>query len=148
MRIEDLQIGDIIFNSNKVPVVFNGMGCEGIMGSTDRYCELIDKRRLKEYNEHFEKLSPIPLTKEILEKNGFSDYNGRMRKVWNNGYFIYANNVFDFNVEIDVLNDNAEYLHIRCSHIGILGMPIKHVHELQNAARLCGLYEMADEIKA
>lgn len=76
-------------------------------------------------SEYFsiEDVQPIPLTPEILEKNGFT----------NEGYF--AKLVVE---EYVVICD--------CSNVAVLqndemkmDIPIKYVHELQHALRLCGI---------
>lgn len=84
-------------------------------------------------------VKPIPLTPEILEKNGFSD---RGKAGWQNpdydatyyldGY-MFSKNVYkhtlDDSVEVDVIHG------------------IKYVHELRHALRLCELNELADNFK-
>ena len=79
-------------------------------------------------------IEPIPLTPEILEKNGF----WVMENV-NNGaeeYIAYATAglMFHYNRDNDYYFPNT---------------PIswKCVHELQHALRLCGLDELADNFK-
>ena len=79
-------------------------------------------------------IEPIPLTSEILEKNGF----WVMENV-NNGaeeYIAYATAglMFHYNRDNDYYFPNT---------------PIsrKYVHELQHALRLCGLDELADNFK-
>lgn len=64
-----------------------------------------------------EKLSPIPLTAEILEKNGL-DKVPELSMVLN--------------------RDTMPLYHSPMLH---------HVHELQHALRLCGLTELADNFK-
>ena len=77
---------------------------------------------------------PIPLTREILEKNGF----WVMEKVDNGAeeYIAYATDglIFHYNRDNDYYFPNT---------------PIswKYVHELQHALRLCGLDELADNFK-
>ena len=79
-------------------------------------------------------IEPIPLTHEILEKNGF----WVMEKVDNGAeeYIAYATDglIFHYNRDNDYYFPNT---------------PIswKYVHELQHALRLCGLDELADNFK-
>lgn len=143
MRIEDLQIGDIVFDSNKIPVVFNGMGCEGRMGSTDRYCELIDKRRSQVYNEHFTKLSPIPLTEEILESNGWRvEEHSLDGDSWyyQKGSHLYIAVQKEEGTNIGFVTEwifDDAYTVCYC----------RYVSDLQHALRLCGYHEIANNIQ-
>ena len=79
-------------------------------------------------------IEPIPLTHEILEKNGF----WVMEKVDNGAeeYIAYATDglIFHYNRDNDYYFPNT---------------PIswKYVHQLQHALRLCGLNELADNFK-
>lgn len=85
-------------------------------------------------NEHFVRslvsFEPIPITTEILEKNGF-EIKRFVSRIWNE-YLIeydYENVLF--------IHNNESQLHIKCSY----------VHELQHALRLCRLHELADNFK-
>lgn len=66
-------------------------------------------------------LQPIPLTDEILEQNGFERVNGEYQDV----FYVYDG--------IELLIDNEYTLFGQCK------MPIKYVHELQHALRLCNI---------
>lgn len=78
-------------------------------------------------------LHPIPLTAEILEKNGWDEE-------WINGGWCY-NHKLRFLLSLN-LNKDSFYLSIT-NH----GVYIHYVHELQHALRLCGLNELADNFK-
>lgn len=88
----------------------------------------------------FSLLEPIPLTPEILEKNGFkhsateedSDYFDNRE-----GDLYYC------------LNRTADgYMScIDVTHSFTISGLIKYVHEFQQALRLCGLDELADNLK-
>lgn len=79
---------------------------------------------------------PIPLTAEILEKNGFT-HAEEFRK----GY--------GYNFPSQYYNGNMIYLrtngiwNIQCAEL----IDIKYVHELQRALRCCGLWDFADNFK-
>ena len=87
---------------------------------------------------------PIPLTPEILEKNGFEQKtDGWLRcedkaNEFQNYIFIQYRHQGDIReCEINYVNIvKANYLYI-----------INYVHELQHALRLCGLPELADNFK-
>lgn len=89
---------------------------------------------------------PIPLTPEILEKNGFEmfKYDG-----WVHYYRIFGNSAIPFvlhsmiggemlSQEVDIFSTSTD---TNC------GIEINYVHELQHALRLCGLNELADNFK-
>ena len=80
--------------------------------------------------EHFVRslveFEPIPLTIEILEKNGFEknrDY-GYFIGQSNSGYYIYLDN---------------NYLSIQAGYDAIEFAWCEYVHELQHALKLCGI---------
>ena len=90
--------------------------------------------------------SPIPVTPEILEKNGFEmfKYDG-----WVHYYRIFGNSAIPFvlhsmiggemlSQEVDIFSTSTD---TNC------GIEINYVHELQHALRLCGLNELADNFK-
>lgn len=93
----------------------------------------------------FESLTPIPLTPEILEKNGFvndasydeciADYCYVTVQLWR---YHGENVLIDWDGrETRIDND----LGIPCESIHLIDAK---VHELQHALRLCGLNELAD----
>lgn len=82
-------------------------------------------------------IKPIPLTPEILEKNGFT-----IKKNWaqigNFGdspliMWHFEDDVFwrDFKHELEIHQNDTGKVHIR--------IPCEYVHELQHALRLCGI---------
>lgn len=85
--------------------------------------------------------SPIPLTPEILEKNGFGFVKSSDRDTVWNGQWIYE----DLELGTCCLNRegnwpcfiNMDDLNIKC----------EYVHQLQHVLRLCGLNELADNFK-
>lgn len=86
-------------------------------------------------NDFNEFLAPIPLTTEILEKNGF-EYDP-----------YYHNWIYDeFTINYGHLIDEEEgdYLFI---WVADTSMKLTYVHELQHALRLCRLNELANNFK-
>lgn len=77
-------------------------------------------------------VEPIPLTAEILEKNGFKNYR---LSYGNDGYYyhIVLEDVKG-GMWIDVMS-SRNVLHGRKEYCGL----INYVHELQHAIRLCGI---------
>lgn len=112
----DLMIGDWLMHANGTPmqvkrIVFGHFACG------EKYTNFW------EYNNIFQ---PIPLTPEILEKNGFEGIKG--------GRFPTLKNCYGdilFQLE-DIKNE-----YIRDTLYMFKNIPIFYVHELQNALRLC-----------
>lgn len=83
---------------------------------------------------------PIPITYEILEKNGFErnerfDYNIC-------AFFSFPDSDFTERTGFGIERRNNIY-YITDHSL----MPIQYVHELQRALRLCGLTEIANNFK-
>ena len=84
--------------------------------------------------ESLEEAKPIPLTKEILEKNGATIISQSWESTW---YRLCGC--------VDVLSKDIEHtLHIR---VAFYEFELKYVHQLQHALRLCGLTELSDNFK-
>lgn len=86
----------------------------------------------KKYSHFFDEIEPIPLTEEILVKNGF----------WRGCYVKYFQHKFLNNLGIDI-GENVHLDHF----IDDLILEVRYVHELQHALRLCGLNDLADNFK-
>lgn len=69
---------------------------------------------------------PIPLTKELLIKNGFENINGN---------FFFFNKDFEINIH----NNNFLYFINREDHDIAIEKPIKYVHQLQNILTMAGI---------
>lgn len=146
MKAEDLMIGDWIGwlptwkNDETGEIEWDGDRNDPIIGKVgmlmkdcttidycdDDYCdESIDVEDIG--------LIPIPLTPEILEKNGFGfTRNNNTDSVWN-GWWIYEG------LELAVANLNKEgnwpcFINIYDSNI-----LCEYMHQLQHALRLCGI---------
>ncbi len=112
------------------------------MNDTEPYDESIqiDKEAFECDDVFWNSIDPIPITPEILEKNGFSFCTR------DGGYYLYETMSCGFDVEVilfDVVNkyesiqlhigdtnDTATYLHL---------MECNYTHQLQHALRLCGI---------
>lgn len=81
-----------------------------------------------------DEIEPIPLTADILEKNGFErdPESGWMIFVLDCGEISWLGTI------LNIRGDNTEYLNL---------VDCMFVHELQHALRLCGLDELADNFK-
>lgn len=88
---------------------------------------------------------PIPLTEEILRENGFDIVqSGDSLIIWKQKDDEHGNEVYDITIygaKGSVCFDTSIRYH------GAIRKNIKFVHELQHALRLCGLNELADNLK-
>ena len=95
-----------------------------------------------------EYLDPIPLTPEILEKNGF-DVNGipeDMQPVeerdWSDDTYVWSRQETPYErTQVSVYMDDPDnfFAEIICQHCHVDGVHINYVHELQHALKLCGI---------
>ena len=90
------------------------------------------------YGSDYDNCEPIPLTAEILEKNGFVRYSTIV-----NGYVYYIGDSIDYYLDYTCL-DRSLCIKTECY---LFDGEVKYVHELQHALRLCGLNDLADNFK-
>lgn len=76
-------------------------------------------------------ITPIPLTPEILEKNGFIKYTD---------FYMWKEESSE-PVHLDNYNEDGWRLRINCDNIPC---ECKYVHQLQHALRLCGIDKAID----
>lgn len=141
MKAKDLMIGDLVYikaykadeNFQKVefqkPVRIAGI--ENIVTVED---PSNDKEPYRMFGNT--EIEPIPLTLEILKKNGFSKFVA--------GQYLCANKEEDWFILVmpglhTAPNSKHRYL-VSCKHIYTdAKIAINYVHELQHALRLCGI---------
>lgn len=80
-------------------------------------------------------ITPVPLTPEILEKNGFERRGCISYHKPNIGLIIHH------------WNDDLCFLNYSKKNIPPIMIPFHYVHELQQALYLCGLNEFAENFK-
>lgn len=156
MKANELMIGDWVIDSTNCFVKFDGIGCSDYNeinrnngypircdDEDDRYVGIINREQKRSYNEHLADIRPIPITKEILEINGFRHHaKYECEDIW-----MY----YDLNIEI-VFTSYAATIRIFTSgedgqdilYLRDLGHT-RYVHELQNALRVCGYNKFADD---
>lgn len=97
-------------------------------------------------NSKYDWVKPIPLTPEILEKNGFEmfKYDG-----WVHYYRIFGNSALPFVLHSMIGGEmlSQEVNLFSTSTDTNCGIDINYVHELQHALRLCSLNKLADNFK-
>ena len=139
MKATDLMIGDwVIFGYEplKVQHIYNN-GYDDVVAETME--EFLDEdgvicEEIKDVP--LVNCSPIPLTPEILEKNGFIKVNSQR--------YDYGYPDTDCYVKV---NPKKNMIHVNGRNANSNLYSHSFVHELQRALRLCGLDELADNFK-
>ena len=126
LSYKDLMVGDWVYNTNnKKP---------------EQVCEILERMVMLAYNDlyNYDEIEPIPITPEILEKNGMHLYN---RKTNNLMEECNHSDVFEeddnYRVELSLDYDGSIRWTINGDEYTI--MPLNYVHQLQHALRLCGI---------
>lgn len=135
MKAEELMIGDWVRND---------------FGESQKVVELRESGAMLSYNDvyPYEELEPIPLTPEILEKNGFKkSESDSLSQTW--AWAEKSEKIYGRWVQITFYNkpiNGVSYLTKieTCSQKGdgvdhIHSCDIESIHELQHALRLCGI---------
>ena len=144
MKVTDLMLGDLILINNTPHRIeaIDGIDAE-ILADDNLYYVGEDRYRAED------KIEGIPITPEILEKNGFYDRNTQ----W---YYKRFGSYVCFDIAISLV-----YREIEVSKVCGAGTDCEEeeygssivfgndicVHTLQHALRLCGLNELADNFK-
>lgn len=120
MKANELMIGDWLKHYNGTPMQVTKITTEHFA------CAENGGVNCWEYNNKFE---PIPITPEILEKNGFETHPSNIRMFFEHDnyrlcYYINSNNHFTIYNNIDG---------------SLVQKVIVNVHELQHALKLCGI---------
>lgn len=134
MKATELMIGDwVMFNHNPVRVA--------ILGAADKSIGLAAGKNV--FGQPFSMIDPIPITAEILEKNGF-------KKQYGNDWCYYKYKDDDTSKEslYYILYDiDSLYLEI-AAFTNASGeynrMGVCYVHELQHTLKLCGIDKEID----
>lgn len=135
MKANELMIGDLVF----------------VNGTPRKVCA-ITKRKIGYHRDGFldctrlfyavlREVTPIHITAEFLEKNGFKDYTEIREYQFEEdgeGYRFYLKKMYNKDNVCDAWGTNIG---------GVLPSIIRYVHELQHALRLCGLNDLADNLK-
>ena len=135
IKKEELMIGDYVHNKRTKDIVwvFEIDGDRNVINNEpDGYCS--------EKNIDIDDIEPVPLTPEILEKNGFENITQRLESIeqYIHLYELSDNIVLGelpigFNVCIEKYNGDWDiYEH----HIVFT---IRYTHELQHTLKLCGI---------
>lgn len=117
MKANELMLGDWVSYKGKMPCKITAI-CKDTV--------VVDNDTAQDWMIDYDKLTPIPLTGEILKKNGFKKMDGEYQDV----FYYYER------LEL-LIDDRLE----PCGYTlyGVFGFQIKYVHELQHAMKLRGI---------
>lgn len=101
----------------------------------------------EEFMIEFTDIAPIPLTAEILEKNGFEFYDSfyqLLPQQWKGA----DNRVVLLNDDRFLNTFNKWHVHVDTEDMRTIGsIELTYVHQFQQLLRLCGLNDLADNFK-
>lgn len=123
MKCRELMVKDWVANQYGTPIQIYSTGDNGAYANTG------DTLWVFEDNEY--KPQPIPLTPEILEKNGWKE-----AQFWHE-YQDGKNTIQSCLPDMRGIINGVEIQHFKC----------EYVHQYQHLLRLCGLDELADNFK-
>jgi len=133
MKANELMIGDFVTRQNYEN---KAVVCK-IIGLSKNSISVEFDNGSRSMGASEDSISPIPLTTEILEKNGFVKYDGGYKFFKSNdeNYYFGFESIF-FNEETNLMNVTKEM----CSgkQTSIKGY-FNYVHKLQHALKLCGI---------
>ena len=141
LSVKELMYGDWCYNKHGFPMRITNVGEDYAYATFEG-----NEGDPWEFDDKDDQPEPIPITPEILEKNGFEmfKYDG-----WVHYYRIFGNGAIPFvlhstiggemlSQEVDIFSTSTNTNR---------GIDVNYVHELQHALRLCGLNEIADNFK-
>lgn len=143
MKAEELMIGDWVMLDPQLKEYyeFAGKSCQ-VIGLSDEDGEIKIEYDEGKYfwTDGVDDIIPIPLTYEILEKNGFVPI---WRELNYSKYLIYkdvVDGIHEMFIRIFFFRNKDEHK-LECFDVrtGSCQLWIKYVHELQQALRLCGI---------
>lgn len=124
MKANELMIGDLISYDGEAMVI------ESLYKYNNQY-----RINQDQYTINF--AEPIPLTSEILEKNGFETKFGYSKYNDEDDFFLVTWNSISHHLRVRTFDNDCAF---DKDHID-------YVHELQHALRLCGMNDLADNFK-
>lgn len=134
MKATDLMIGDWVLWKNRNVQIVRTCALVYSFGHIDIWLAHCNDDNNIECHD-LSKISPIPLTPEILEKNGFvfrADNDTMYGEYYLHNQSTFAIKMFNGYLVGMCMSEDLEF---------------HYVHELQHALRLCGLDELADNFK-
>lgn len=117
--------GDIVMYNNRIHTITDTLG--------------LNNYRLShiEHSVHQSELSGVPLTAEILEKNGWKLYKYHKRSNYDDVSWIIYNKPADLKISlVYYIDEEAFFLFIYAEEIS--DIPIKYVHQVQHILWILG----------
>lgn len=136
MKTDELMIGDWVYNKHhkkNIKLTPYDFFTHGHLTDGTQY--FTDNPKLISGND----FEPIPITKEILEKNGFvikkkwaqlGNFGDSPLIMW---HFEDDKFLHDYKNELEIHQNDTGKVHVT--------VPCEYVHQLQHAMRLCGIAE-------
>ena len=131
IKCQDLMIGDWCCSGHGLPMQITNVGDDYAYATFEgNECDPW------EFDDKDDQPEPIPITPEILEKNGFIKVNSQR--------YDYGSPDNDCYVKV---NPKKNMIHVNGRNANSNLYSHSFIHELQRALRLCGLNELADNFK-
>ena len=131
MLCKELQYGDWVSAGGGLPMQITNVGEDYAYATFEG-----NEGDPWEFDDKDDQPEPIPLTPEILVKNGFIKVNSQR--------YDYGYPDTDFYVKV---NPKKNMIHVNGRNANSNLYSHSFVHEMQQALRLCGLNEIADHFK-
>ena len=126
MECKELQIWDWITDGHGFPMQITNIGDDYAYATFEG-----NEGDPWEFDDKDERPQPIPLTTEILEKNGWE----------------YTTYCHEYRDDKNTIQCRLPYMVGRINGIEIGRFKCKYVHQYQHLLRLCGLNELANNFK-
>lgn len=138
MKVNELMIGDWVVSE------IEGAGRITELGR-DWCVALTYGKNNNAVTGELRQLQPIPLTPEILKKNGFGYVEGDEYSTYHPTHFYLGESQFCKSMDLHIGTYNKGIFWVNIRQNAIYG--IRYVHELQHALRMCGYNDLADNFK-
>ena len=141
IKCRDLMVGDWITNRNGFPMQITNVGDDYAYATWED-----NEGDPWEFDDKDDQPQPIPLTNDILRNNDW----GERPLVLSLDYSVLSYNFVkdEGDTHLEIKRDTLIiWFNYEKGLYADIIIPIKYVHELQHALRLCGFNELADNFK-
>ena len=146
MKANELMIGDYIYQHHPKD---NTPHIVKVSADTFDLMYRMEIGFIQEQSPLYRIIEPIPLTPEILEKNGFH-INGIPNSItsvkaiddWSDDTYVWSRQETpDERMFVSVYIDDPAnfFVEVYCQYCHVDGIHVKYLHQLQNALKLCGI---------